>query len=92
MGKNIKPKGVALDNKQIQGLKQVQTKRTPDEDWMQNIYQLKRRLQLLINWCTKKYISRLEMMIVLDEVLNGSVEDVDGSKMSLKYRIEHKIK
>ena len=32
------------------------------------------------------------MMIVLDEVLNGSVKDVDGSEMSLKYRIEHKIK
>ena len=81
-----------MNNKQIQGLKQVQTKRTPDEDWMKNIYQLKRRFELIMHWCLKKYISRFEMMIVLDEVLNGSVEDVDGSKMSLKYRIEHKIK
>ena len=66
----------------------ARTRRSPDEDWMKHIYQLKRRLKLLLQWCETKYIDEGSFLIVLDEVVNGEVEEV-----SLIQRLDdHKIK
>ena len=66
----------------------TRTRRSPDEDWMKHIYQLKRRLKLLLQWCDTKYIDEGSFLIVLDEVINGEVDEV-----SLRQRLDdHKIK
>lgn len=66
-----------------------------DEDWLLNIYQCKKRIKTLINWCKKKDISEIHFAIILDEVINGSIEDIkDGEwqEVSLKERILNEIK
>ena len=70
------------NNKMNQGyevnLSLARTRRSPDEDWM----------KLLLQWCETKYIDEGSFLIVLDEVVNGEVEEV-----SLIQRLDdHKIK
>ena len=62
------------------------------DNWYKNIYQLKRKLKNIILWCDSKHIDEVSMMIVLDEIINGELKNLDGSKVGLKNRIKNQIK
>ena len=60
--------------------------RKDDGDWLKNIYQLKKRFKTLFKWCESKGISEISMIIVLDDLMNGKLDE-----FTLKERVENNI-
>ena len=60
--------------------------RKDDGDWLKNIYQLKKRFKTLFKWCKSKGISEISMIIVLDDAMNGKLDE-----FTLKERVENNI-
>ena len=64
----------------------IRQRKNDDDDWLKNIYQLKRRFKILFKWGKSKNISDISMMIVLDDLMNGKLDE-----FTLKERVENNI-
>lgn len=75
-------------NTTISGLggARLRQKRNNDDNWLKNIYQLKKRFKTLFKWCKSKNISDVSIMIVLDDLMNGKLDE-----FTLKERVENNI-
>jgi len=75
-------------NTAISGLggARLRQRRNNDDNWLKNIYQLKKRFKILFKWCESKNISDVSIMIVLDDLMNGKLDE-----FTLKERVENNI-